>query len=72
MRLAVMPFGKHAGRRLRDVAAEDPAYLDWLLDQDWMQRGKPGLCILIRLARRSAAASGEDRDGPDLIDHGDP
>jgi hypothetical protein len=28
----VMPFGKHRGRTLGDILAEDPAYLDWLQD----------------------------------------
>lgn len=29
-----MPFGKHMGKRLGDLLDEDPAYLDWLSDQE--------------------------------------
>lgn len=28
----VMPFGKHKGRRLSDIADDSPGYLHWLLD----------------------------------------
>lgn len=27
-----MPFGKHQGKILGDIVAEDPSYLDWLRD----------------------------------------
>jgi DNA polymerase-3 subunit epsilon len=29
-------FGKHHGRRLRDVARSDPGYLRWMLEQDFL------------------------------------
>ncbi len=29
-----MPFGKHSGKTLGDILAEDPSYLDWLRDAD--------------------------------------
>lgn len=28
-----MPFGKHKGKRLGDIVADDPAYLDWIADK---------------------------------------
>jgi hypothetical protein len=30
----VMPFGKYKGETLGDIAASDPAYLDWLAGLD--------------------------------------
>lgn len=30
-------FGKYTGRRIREVARENPKYLRWLLKQDWLQ-----------------------------------
>jgi uncharacterized protein (DUF3820 family) len=30
----VMPFGKHSGKTLGDILAEDPGYLDWLRDAE--------------------------------------
>lgn len=30
----VMPFGKHSGKTLGDIVADDPSYLDWLRDAD--------------------------------------
>lgn len=29
-------FGKYRGRSVDDVAIDDPAYLQWLLTQDWI------------------------------------
>jgi uncharacterized protein (DUF3820 family) len=29
-----MLFGKHKGKTLGDILADDPAYLDWLSDAD--------------------------------------
>lgn len=28
--------GKHEDESLEDVAANDPDYLDWLIDQEWV------------------------------------
>jgi len=28
-----MPFGKHKGKTLQDIADEDPLYLDWAQDE---------------------------------------
>ena len=28
--------GKHAGESLEDVACDDPKYLEWLLEQEWV------------------------------------
>jgi len=33
----VFAFGKHTGRRLRDVANADPGYLDWILASDFFE-----------------------------------
>jgi uncharacterized protein (DUF3820 family) len=30
----IMPFGKHQGKTLGDILAEDPSYLDWLRDAE--------------------------------------
>ena len=35
-----MPFGKHKGTPLSDV---DPSYLDWLVEQDWVEEKWPQL-----------------------------
>jgi DNA polymerase-3 subunit epsilon len=32
----VFCFGKHAGRRLKDVAQDDPGYLEWMLSGDFL------------------------------------
>jgi len=29
-----MPFGKHRGKTLGDILAENPTYLDWLADAE--------------------------------------
>ena len=34
--LGRMPFGKHRGKFLIEVVDEDPQYLHWLLDQEWV------------------------------------
>ena len=34
---AIMPFGKHKGRSLGDIADDDVLYLDWLIGQDWLK-----------------------------------
>jgi DNA polymerase-3 subunit epsilon len=45
----VFAFGKHAGRRLADVAATDPGYLEWVL-------GRPFLPDVHHLVRAALAA----------------
>ncbi len=30
----IIPFGKHRNKRLGDILADDPAYLDWLQTAD--------------------------------------
>lgn len=34
---STMPFGKYAGETLGSIAQEDPQYLGWLCEQDWLQ-----------------------------------
>lgn len=41
-----MPFGKHRGKSLGDIAESDVLYLDWLVGQDWLRgdlKGAVGL-----------------------------
>lgn len=33
----VIPFGKHKGKRIEEVLAADPQYLEWLSGQDWFR-----------------------------------
>lgn len=33
-----LPFGKYRGRLFTEIAEKDPAYLRWLLQQDWFQQ----------------------------------
>lgn len=33
----LMPFGKHKGRRLVELAATEADYLNWMLNQDWLK-----------------------------------
>jgi len=33
----VLPFGKYQGRLVKEVLADDPAYLQWLSGQDWFR-----------------------------------
>lgn len=32
-----MPFGKHKGRKLKDIEEHDLLYLDWLIGQDYVK-----------------------------------
>ena len=34
---ATFPFGKYKGERVSDVHQENPSYLDWCLDQEWLK-----------------------------------
>ena len=36
----VFAFGKHRGRPLEEVARQDPGYLTWFLDQDFLDDAK--------------------------------
>lgn len=33
----IIPFGKHKGRLIEELLAEDPQYLQWLCTQDWFR-----------------------------------
>lgn len=46
-KLGRMPFGKHENKLLVDIAEDDPQYLYWLLEQEWI---KPSLIRNIRIA----------------------
>lgn len=46
-----IPFGKHKGRMLVEVMAEDPQYVDWIMQQAWFaEKFKP----LYELAKAGA------------------
>jgi DNA polymerase-3 subunit epsilon len=49
-----LAFGKHAGRRLAEVAAEDPDYLRWMLTKDFL----PDAARILREALRRFATTG--------------
>lgn len=38
-----MPFGKYEGRTLDELAEQEPAYLRWLMKQDWFEQRFPDL-----------------------------
>jgi uncharacterized protein (DUF3820 family) len=38
-----MPFGKYKGRLLEEILVDDPAYIDWLAEQDWFRTEFPTL-----------------------------
>ena len=48
----VFGFGKYAGRRLKDVARDDPRYLEWILAGDFLDDVKE----LARTALKNASA----------------
>ena len=33
----VVPFGKHKGKLIEELIADDPSYLEWLSGQDWFR-----------------------------------
>jgi uncharacterized protein (DUF3820 family) len=39
----VMPFGKYKLRLLEEILVDDPAYIDWLAEQDWFRTEFPTL-----------------------------
>ena len=45
----LMPFGKHKGERIDNLAHEDPGYLNWALEEVDMDRW-PGLYQQVREA----------------------
>lgn len=45
--MAVIPFGKHRGRSAVEVAASDPAYLQWLVTQSWFRREHAEICAIV-------------------------
>lgn len=42
---SIIDFGKHNGKKLRDVPA---SYLLWALDTEWVRKSKPKLIEYIR------------------------
>jgi DNA polymerase-3 subunit epsilon len=46
----VLTFGKHSGRELHTVAQQDPDYLRWLLEQDFL----PDFEAMVQIALQSA------------------
>jgi uncharacterized protein (DUF3820 family) len=45
--LGRMPFGKYQDKLLIDIAEDDPQYLYWLIEQEWL---KPSLLRNVQLA----------------------
>jgi uncharacterized protein (DUF3820 family) len=39
----IVPFGKYKGRLLEEILVDDPAYVDWLAEQDWFRSEFPVL-----------------------------
>jgi uncharacterized protein (DUF3820 family) len=39
----VIPFGQYRGRLLEEILIDDPAYLEWLAEQDWFRTNFEGL-----------------------------
>jgi hypothetical protein len=33
----LLPFGKHVGQTLDEIASRDPSYLKWIVRQDWFR-----------------------------------
>ena len=54
----VMPFGKHKGKRVDDLATSDPAYLRWALETVFLDRWS-GLTQCIYEALRRAGELNE-------------
>jgi hypothetical protein len=52
-----IPFGKHKGRMLVEVMAEDPQYVDWMMQQAWFaEKFKP----LYELAKAGLGSGAEN------------
>ena len=43
----IIPFGKHVGRLVEEVLADDPQYLQWLTTRDWFRTGYPVLYQIV-------------------------
>jgi hypothetical protein len=43
----IIPFGKHTGRLVEEVIADDPQYLQWLTTRDWFRTGYPTLYQIV-------------------------
>ena len=54
----VMPFGRHKGTRVDDLATDEPDYLRWALEEVDMDRW-PGLHEQVREALRRAGELNE-------------
>jgi uncharacterized protein (DUF3820 family) len=60
----VFDFGKHSGEAISDVAAEDPAYLKWLVDQDiHTERRTKGIASTTASDDEGENDCEEERDG---------
>ena len=44
---ALLAFGKHNGRLLRDLVKEDPEYLEWILSSDMSQQVKDVVAVAL-------------------------
>ena len=56
----VMPFGKHKGERVDDLATDEPDYLRWALEEVLNIEGRwPGLYKQVREALRRAGELNE-------------
>lgn len=56
-----MPFGKHKGKKMRDVPAD---YLDWLRDQSFVRYSWPKLYEYMRNNAGVIDKELEDREKP--------
>jgi len=60
-----MPYGKFKGTPIRDV---DDSYLDWLVEQDWLETKWPKLYVLLTEGEAEASTPAEravlDQEGP--------
>ena len=50
LKLGRMPFGKHSGKLLSDIAEDHPQYFEWLLEQEWLKSAlRKNICIALGL-----------------------
>lgn len=52
-----IPFGKHKGKKLKDVPAD---YLLWFADHPTLPKGYPGLALYVRRVREVLEAEAKD------------
>lgn len=53
----VIPFGKYRGKRLDDLMLADPAYVQWLMNQEWVRTNWPAILTTIVNGGLPAAAA---------------